>query len=177
MSSLEKIKHRIQVTIGSKLQKIPTLHASPLRIFPYFPLRIQAQHHKDLSCPWCGMIYAISLPISLYSLPLLHHSNHLCPLSRLWQSGTSLVALWLRLCAPNTGGLGLSPGQETRSCMPNFKKRLGKSSSLPCYPHCSHGIPVKQKSNCALSLLQTYNCLGWNPVSLASLSRLLRRGR
>ena len=95
-----------------------------------------------------------------------------CPVS--W---TYLVVRWQRLGAPNAGGPYSIPGQETRSCMPNFKKRLGKSSSLPCYPHCSHGIPVKQKSNCALSLLQTYNCLGWNPVSLASLSRLLRRGR
>ena len=28
---------------------------------------------------------------------------------------------WLRLCAPNTGGLGLIPGQRTRSHMPQLK--------------------------------------------------------
>ena len=28
---------------------------------------------------------------------------------------TSLVAQWLRLCAPNAGGLGLNPGQGTRT--------------------------------------------------------------
>ena len=31
--------------------------------------------------------------------------------------GTSLVAQWIGLCAPNAGGLGLIPGQGTRSCM------------------------------------------------------------
>ena len=29
--------------------------------------------------------------------------------------GASLVAQWLRLCVPNAGGLGLVPGQGTRS--------------------------------------------------------------
>ena len=32
--------------------------------------------------------------------------------------GPSLVVLWLGLCTPNAGGLGLSPGQGTRSHMP-----------------------------------------------------------
>ena len=31
--------------------------------------------------------------------------------------GTSLVVQWLRLHAPNAGGLGSIPGQGTRSCM------------------------------------------------------------
>ena len=31
--------------------------------------------------------------------------------------GTSLMVQWLRLCAPNTGDLGLVPDQETRSHM------------------------------------------------------------
>ena len=35
--------------------------------------------------------------------------------------GTSLVVQWLRLCAPNAGGLGLSPGQGTRSHMPQLR--------------------------------------------------------
>ena len=33
------------------------------------------------------------------------------------QTGTSLAAPWLRLCAPNAGGPGSSPGQGTRSHM------------------------------------------------------------
>ena len=33
-------------------------------------------------------------------------------------SGTSLLVQWLRLCAPNAGGLGLIPGQGPRSHMP-----------------------------------------------------------
>ena len=32
-------------------------------------------------------------------------------------TGTSLVAQWIRLCAPNAGGLGSIPGQGTRSHM------------------------------------------------------------
>ena len=32
-------------------------------------------------------------------------------------SGTSLVAQWIRLCAPNAGGPGSIPGQGTRSHM------------------------------------------------------------
>ena len=32
-------------------------------------------------------------------------------------AGTSLVAQWLRLRAPNAGGLGLIPGQGARSHM------------------------------------------------------------
>ena len=31
--------------------------------------------------------------------------------------GTSLGVQWLRLCAPNSGGLGLIPGQGTRSLL------------------------------------------------------------
>ena len=31
--------------------------------------------------------------------------------------GTSLVVQWLRLHATNAGGVGLIPGQGTRSCM------------------------------------------------------------
>ena len=33
-------------------------------------------------------------------------------------AGTSLVVQWLRLQAPNAGGPGSIPGQETRSHMP-----------------------------------------------------------
>ena len=35
--------------------------------------------------------------------------------------GTSLVVQWLRLRAPNSGGLGSIPGQGTRSHMPQLK--------------------------------------------------------
>ena len=35
--------------------------------------------------------------------------------------GTSLVVQWLRLQAPNAGVLGLTPGQGTRSHMPQLK--------------------------------------------------------
>ena len=38
--------------------------------------------------------------------------------------GTSLVAQWLRFCAPSAGGLGLIPGQRIRSHMHATTKSL-----------------------------------------------------
>lgn len=35
--------------------------------------------------------------------------------------GTSPVVQWLTLCAPNAGGPGSIPSQETRSCMPQLQ--------------------------------------------------------
>ncbi|TEA40711.1 hypothetical protein DBR06_SOUSAS1310003, partial [Sousa chinensis] len=35
--------------------------------------------------------------------------------------GTPLVVQWLRLLAPNAGGLGSIPGQGTRSHMPQLR--------------------------------------------------------
>ena len=35
-----------------------------------------------------------------------------------------LVVLWLRLHAPNAGGLGLIPGQGTRSHMPQLRVHM-----------------------------------------------------
>ena len=37
------------------------------------------------------------------------------------KTGTSMVAQWLRLCAPNAGGSGLIPGQGTRAQMPQLR--------------------------------------------------------
>ena len=31
-------------------------------------------------------------------------------------TGTSLVVQWVRLCTPNAGGPGSSPGRGTKSC-------------------------------------------------------------
>ena len=42
------------------------------------------------------------------------------------KSGTSLVVQWLRLHAPNAGGLGLIPGQVTRSRYSQIKKEKRK---------------------------------------------------
>ena len=47
--------------------------------------------------------------------------------------GTTLVVQWLGLCAPNSGGLGSIPGQETRPqmvqlivCMPQLRPGAAK---------------------------------------------------
>ena len=40
--------------------------------------------------------------------------------------GTSLVVQGLRLHAPNAGGLGSSPGQGTRACMPKLRSSIKK---------------------------------------------------
>ena len=41
--------------------------------------------------------------------------------SKTESTGTSLVVQWLRLCAPNAGGVGLIPGLGTRFHMPQLK--------------------------------------------------------
>ena len=43
--------------------------------------------------------------------------------------GTFLVVQWLRLQAPNAGGLALISGQRTRSCMPQLRLGTAKSST------------------------------------------------
>ena len=45
--------------------------------------------------------------------------------------GTSLVAQWLRLRAPNAGGLGSIPGQGTRSHMHAATKSLRATTKEP----------------------------------------------
>ncbi|TEA37350.1 hypothetical protein DBR06_SOUSAS1910041, partial [Sousa chinensis] len=49
----------------------------------------------------------------------------------------SLVVQWLRLCAPNAGGLGSIPGQGTRSHMP----QLRACTSQLKIPHTATKIP------------------------------------
>ena len=41
-------------------------------------------------------------------------------------TGTSLVVQWLRLCAPNAGGLGTIPGQGTGSHMQQLRHSAAK---------------------------------------------------
>ena len=55
-------------------------------------------------------------------------------LKGLWSGGSSLVVQWLRLHAPNSGGLGSTPGQGTRSHMPRLKTPCAatKTENLVC---------------------------------------------
>ena len=53
--------------------------------------------------------------------------------------GSSLVVQWLRLCAPNAGGLGSIPGQGARShmlqlrvCMPQLKTLHAATKDSAC---------------------------------------------
>ena len=50
---------------------------------------------------------------------------HLALMSQIYNlsSGTSLVVQWLRLRAPNAGGLGVIPGQGCRSRMQQLKEK------------------------------------------------------
>ena len=48
-------------------------------------------------------------------------------------SGTSLVVQWLRLCAPHAGGLGLIPGQGTRSYMHAATKNSHTATEDPTH--------------------------------------------
>ena len=45
-------------------------------------------------------------------------------------SGTSLVVQRLRLHAPNAGGPGLSPGQETRSCEDKPRLKIPHATNI-----------------------------------------------
>ena len=51
--------------------------------------------------------------------------------------GTSLVVQWLRLRAPNAGGPGLSPGQVTKSRMPQLRAHMLQLN----IPHVATKIP------------------------------------
>ena len=46
-------------------------------------------------------------------------------------TGTSLVAQWIRLCAPNAEGLGAIPGQGTTSHMHATTKSLHTTTKEP----------------------------------------------
>ena len=46
------------------------------------------------------------------------------PVKKKARIGTSMVAQWIRLCAPNAGGPGSIPGQGTRSHMHAATKSL-----------------------------------------------------
>ena len=50
-------------------------------------------------------------------------------------SGTSLVAQWLILWAPNAGGPGSIPGQETRSHMHAASKSSHVTTKEPAQPN------------------------------------------
>ena len=53
--------------------------------------------------------------------------------------GISLVVQWLRLCAPNAGGLGSIPGQGTRSYMHAATR---SSQAATKEPACSNENPA-----------------------------------
>ena len=54
-------------------------------------------------------------------MPSVQHSKDSVSFQK-YNSGASLVAHWLRLCAPKAWGLGLIPGQGTRSHMAQLKR-------------------------------------------------------
>ena len=55
--------------------------------------------------------------------------------------GTSLMGQWLRLCAPNAGGLGSIPGQGIRSHILQLKM-LHATRKITDPEHCN-GHPVQ----------------------------------
>ena len=48
------------------------------------------------------------------------------------KTGTSLVVHWVRLCAPNAGGLGSIPVWGTRSHLHAITKSLHAAVKIPC---------------------------------------------
>ena len=55
------------------------------------------------------------------------------------QIGTSLVVQWLRLCAPNAGGLVSIPGQGTRSHLQQLRVHMPQLKTL----HAATKTPVQ----------------------------------
>ena len=87
-------------------------------------------------------------PCGIFNLPYSHPSSHYMiitninsPQSQLKTAawGNFLVVQWLRLHTPNAGGLGLIPGQGTRSHMPQPSVRMPKLKILdaPKIPHAA----------------------------------------
>ena len=74
---------------------------------------------------------------SKLSLPLIKPNEVFCERTRGTKSlrgvieGTSLVVQWLELCAPNAEGLGLIPGQGTRSHMLQLRVPGGTNGKEP----------------------------------------------
>ena len=66
----------------------------------------------------------------------IHLLSHVCSLMTEKKTlGTSLVVQWLRLLAPNAGGMGPIPGQGTKIPQATWrdqKKEKRKEDSLPC---------------------------------------------
>ena len=56
----------------------------------------------------------------------LSNKKHGLPIHQKLLFGTSLVVQWLRLCAPNSGGLGSIPGQGARSHMQQLRPSAAK---------------------------------------------------
>ena len=69
------------------------------------------------------------------------------------QVETSLVVQWLRLCAPNAGGLGLNPGQGTRSLMPQLKKDPAYHNYRPGAVKEIHTINIRKRLDSGYSFL------------------------
>ena len=90
------------------------------------PVALRPEHLPSLSLPPPPPMHGIRLhPLNLslhLGLPNLHT---LKKESRL-ESGASLVVQWLRLQAPNAGGLSLIPGQRTRSHLLQLRSSTAK---------------------------------------------------
>ena len=56
--------------------------------------------------------------------PVKNQRIHGCQRIKQSHGGTSLVVQWLRLCAPNAGGIGSISCQGARSCMPQLRSKI-----------------------------------------------------
>ena len=78
-----------------------------------WPTWIQTEtlHQSLITHTLTGDIFSLSaLPSSSFTFKIYVNVHYI-----MIRSGTSLMVQWLRLCAPNAGGLGLIPGQGTRN--------------------------------------------------------------
>ena len=69
--------------------------------------------------------------------------------------GTFLVVQWVRLLAPNAGDLGLIPGQETGSHMPQLRVRMIQlRSTFPINKYFSKSHAICKELSLFLTIFQ-----------------------
>ena len=74
--------------------------------------------------------------------------------------GTSLVVQWLRLHAPNTGGLGSIPSQGTRSYMLQLKILYAAYMNILCAATKTHYSQINKQiffKTCKWMLIAAYS--------------------
>ena len=145
----EPLQHNSLITPGSWCQLLVLLHVGSctwwLRI-PHSMVVAGFQEWVSAPLPNNRQLHCLgwtSLRSHMEALPPYSKPIHI---QRLLHE-TSLVVQWLRLHAPNAGGPGSTPGQETRSYMLQQKSLHATTKDPTCYneDRKSHVLQVRPR--------------------------------